>query len=200
MKRIVLFLGSLCLLALSGCCEPRNVVVLLPDRDGTVGALEMSNTQGSLLVDKAGEGITVTSRTSAPKAPAFMSPEDIRKTFKEALSAEPLAPESFLLYFETGGVKLTSESRETISQILAVIRARQPKDISVIGHSDSAGSKKLNYIISTDRAEHVRDILIADGVADTILHVSSHGEGNPLIPTGDNVSEPRNRRVEVVIR
>ena len=200
MRRIVFFLGFLSLLALSGCCGPRNVVVLLPDRDGNVGAIEMSNAHGSRLVDKAGEGISVTSHSSAPKASAFMSPEDIRKTFKEALSAEPLAPKSFLLYFETGGVKLTTESQETISQILEVIRKRQSRDISVIGHSDSSGSRKLNYIISTNRAEHVRDILIADGVADTILHVSSHGEGNPLVPTVDNVSEPKNRRVEVVIR
>lgn len=200
MKRTVLFLGSLCLLSLSGCCGPRNVVVLLPDRDGNVGAIEMSNAHGSLLVDKAGEGISITSRSSTPKASAFMSPEDIRKTFKEALGAEPIAPQSFLLYFETGGVKLTTESQEALSQILEVIRKRQSKDISVIGHSDSSGSKKLNYIISTNRAEHVRDILIADGIAETTLHVSSHGEGNPLIPTVDNVSEPKNRRVEVVIR
>jgi len=32
------------------------------------------------------------------------------------------------------------------------------------------------------------------------ITVTSHGEGNPLIKTADNVSEPRNRRVEVVIR
>ena len=200
MKRIVLFLSFLCLLALSGCCGPRNVVVLLPDRDGNVGAIKMSNAHGSLLVDKAGEGISVASATSAPKSSAFMDPEEIRKTFKEALSAEPLPPQSFLLYFETGGVKLTTESQKTILQILEVIRKRQSRDISVIGHSDSAGSKKLNYIISKNRAEHVRNIFIADGIAETILQVSSHGEGNPLVPTVDNVSEPKNRRVEVVVK
>jgi outer membrane protein OmpA-like peptidoglycan-associated protein len=38
------------------------------------------------------------------------------------------------------------------------------------------------------------------GVDPSILDITSHGEGNPLVPTGDQVSEPRNRRVEITVR
>jgi outer membrane protein OmpA-like peptidoglycan-associated protein len=30
--------------------------------------------------------------------------------------------------------------------------------------------------------------------------VAYHGKGEPLVPTGDHVDEPRNRRVEVIVR
>jgi outer membrane protein OmpA-like peptidoglycan-associated protein len=51
-----------------------------------------------------------------------------------------------------------------------------------------------------ERAEAMRMILENLGVAKDIIQVSSHGEGNPLVPTEDEVSEPRNRRVEVLVR
>jgi outer membrane protein OmpA-like peptidoglycan-associated protein len=34
----------------------------------------------------------------------------------------------------------------------------------------------------------------------SIIDITSHGKDNPLIPTGDQVAEPRNRRVEVTVR
>lgn len=42
--------------------------------------------------------------------------------------------------------------------------------------------------------------LAAGGGGPGALEITSHGEANPLVPTGDNVSEPRNRRVEVTVR
>jgi len=46
----------------------------------------------------------------------------------------------------------------------------------------------------------VYNILVADKIAGDDMTITYHGEGNPLIPTADNVAEPRNRRVEVVVR
>ena len=43
-------------------------------------------------------------------------------------------------------------------------------------------------------------LLAAEGIDPGALEITSHGEANPLVPTGDNVSEPRNRRVEVTVR
>jgi outer membrane protein OmpA-like peptidoglycan-associated protein len=34
----------------------------------------------------------------------------------------------------------------------------------------------------------------------TALKIESYGEEDPLIPTPDGVAEPRNRRVEIMIR
>jgi outer membrane protein OmpA-like peptidoglycan-associated protein len=46
----------------------------------------------------------------------------------------------------------------------------------------------------------VRDLLVAEGIDPAMIQVTSHGEENPLVPTEDEVAEPRNRRVEVTVR
>lgn len=198
-KKIIPVLLVLLLLALTGCGS-KNVFVLLPDKDGTVGSFELRNEKGSAVVDKVGEGITVAGKSSTPKAAPTMSTEEINEFFKEALIAEPLPPKSFLLYFKSGGSQLTAQSASLVLQILEFIKERQSEDISVIGHSDRAGSKKWNFTLSTRRAKEIRDSLVSHGVDGQFMKVSSHGEGNPLVQTRDNVSEPKNRRVEVVVR
>ena len=55
----------------------------------------------------------------------------------------------------------------------------------------------VNVPISIERANAVRDLLVKEGIDPAIIEVTSHGEENPLIPTADEVAEPRNRRVEI---
>jgi outer membrane protein OmpA-like peptidoglycan-associated protein len=50
------------------------------------------------------------------------------------------------------------------------------------------------------RARAVASILLGEGVDPSVLDITSHGENNPLVPTGDQVPEPRNRRVEITVR
>jgi len=62
------------------------------------------------------------------------------------------------------------------------------------------GSDEVNLRISRQRAEKVRDGLMAAGAKPEAVDVSSHGKRNPLVPTADGVSEPKNRRVSVTIQ
>jgi outer membrane protein OmpA-like peptidoglycan-associated protein len=73
-------------------------------------------------------------------------------------------------------------------------------DISVVGHTDTLGDKDYNAHLSMKRAKAVAAILTRNGVDASILDIASHGKNNPLVPTGDQVSEPRNRRVEITVR
>ena len=84
--------------------------------------------------------------------------------------------------------------------MLKTIRDRVPVDISVVGHTDTVGEKEYNYALSLKRAKAVASILHEKGVDPSILDITSHGKDNPLVPTGDQVSEPRNRRVEITVR
>ena len=70
----------------------------------------------------------------------------------------------------------------------------------MVGHTDTMGKKEYNYTLSLKRAMTVAAILRRHGVDASILHITSHGKDNPFIPTGDQVSEPRNRRVEITVR
>jgi outer membrane protein OmpA-like peptidoglycan-associated protein len=112
----------------------------------------------------------------------------------------PTPPERFLLYFEFGRTELTLESQPAPAKILESVQLRNSRDVRVNGHSDTVGSREDNARLSLDRAQEARDLLIEKGVDPAIIQVSSHGEGNPLIPTPDETPEPRNRRVEVLVR
>jgi outer membrane protein OmpA-like peptidoglycan-associated protein len=84
--------------------------------------------------------------------------------------------------------------------IISEIEKRASTDIEVIGHTDRSGDEEFNMALSRRRAESVREVLVAAGYAPTAIRMAFHGEGNPLVQTADNVYEPLNRRVEVIVR
>jgi OmpA-OmpF porin, OOP family len=54
--------------------------------------------------------------------------------------------------------------------------------------------------LSLRRANVVKDALVREGVPATAITVIGKGKTQPLVPTGDGVREPKNRRVEFVIQ
>ena len=201
-SRIALLPGLLgALLLLSACAPgvPRSYVVLVPDLDGAVGQVIVSGPRGSQVLTRAGQaagidGNEVKAQLAGPKLDA---------DFSEAKAAQPTPPEHFMLYFVSGGTRLTDESEIQFMAILARLKARGAQaivEVVVIGHTDTVGSTDNNVTLSAQRAKSVADRLHATGLKLSALTLESHGEKTPLVPTGDGVSEPRNRRVQVTIR
>jgi len=174
-------------------------IVLLADADGSVGKVEVVTEKGSTLLDAAGQ-MTRVSGAAAPSAPVVISGEEIKQRYAQVLAVEPPAPARFLLYFEQGSVQLSAASELVLKQIVEEIASRGAHSLGIYGHSDRTGSDEYNLRLSLQRAEAVRDLLLQRGVDVTVVDLDSHGEGNPLIPTADGVVEPRNRRVEVIVR
>jgi OmpA-OmpF porin, OOP family len=56
------------------------------------------------------------------------------------------------------------------------------------------------YSKSLRGANAVKDALVRDGVPAQAISVVGMGERGLLVQTGDNVREPQNRRVEIVIQ
>jgi outer membrane protein OmpA-like peptidoglycan-associated protein len=50
------------------------------------------------------------------------------------------------------------------------------------------------------RAAAVREVLLAVGVPEKLIEMAGRGEREPLIPTDDEIAEPRNRRVEINVQ
>lgn len=174
-------------------------VILLPDADGTVGVVEVASPSGSTVLNEAGQ-MTQVSGSAAPTAPVLLDVAEVERRFAPIFAIEPPQPEKFILYFEPGSATLTAKSEPLLAQIYREVELRKSAAIGVYGHSDRTGSDAYNLRLSLQRAEAVRDLLIAHGVDGESIDVDSHGEGNPLIPTADGVAEPRNRRVEVIVR
>ncbi len=185
---------------IAGCGSKGNFIVLSPANDGSVGALKVGTDKGSEVLSEEGKAIYIGNRNTPPSAPAPISKEDTQLIFEDALAVQPLMPESFLLYFQFNSNELTDASKNLVGNIPASIKKRESRDISVIGHTDRTGSDEYNRKLSLERAQLVYDLLRAENVSTKDMTIIYHGEGNPLIPTADNIAEPRNRRVEVMVR
>ncbi len=131
---------------------------------------------------------------------AMLSPAEIQRIFGEALSALPPPARRYLLYFVSGSDTLTPEARALVADILTTVQGRTRPDVSIIGHTDSAGAAPANVALGPRRAELVRDLLLAAGLDGELVEIASHGETNPVVATPDNTAEAKNRRVEVTVR
>jgi outer membrane protein OmpA-like peptidoglycan-associated protein len=179
---------------------PQNVFILLPDADGRVGKITVSNAGGSQTLDAPGQATAVQDAQSAPTTPAVLETAEVEALVGVALGAQPTAPVHFILYFEADSTNLTPASQADRSRIAEAIRERSSVDTSVVGHTDTRGDEKRNYELGLRRAQAVSALLAAAGVDPGMLDITSHGKTNLLVPTADNVAEPRNRRVEVTVR
>jgi len=192
---------ALCLMLLSlVSCSGKTTVLLLPEDDGSVGIVEVKSEEASKIINTANSYTVVDSFSSSPAPVKEMSAEEIEKRFSEVIKAQPKKPKSFLIYFESGSTKLVGKSQAAIEGALLEIKDRQPCEISVIGHSDRMGSRNYNIKLSLKRARAVEKILRASNLEIDKIDISSHGENDPIKKTPDGVSEPLNRRVEVIVR
>ncbi len=202
MKSKAIFLITILMIfVLTACSAPkRNLFVLMPDPDGKTGHIAVENKGGTLLIDKPGHVTEVKDQATPPAPSRPMEEKEIQNIFGAALSAQPLQPVTYILNFKTGGADLTEESEKKLPEISTTVNKRKSSDISVVGHSDTVGTKEINYEISFNRAQRVKEILVGMGVDPLVITTDSHGEDNPLVKTADEVAEPKNRRVEVTIR
>ena len=175
-----------------------DLYVVLPNREGNAGAVTVTHAGSEQVLDGpyAAARIKVEGRLETGVA----TEQEVREAFGPALAAQPLRPVSFTLYFVLGRDDLTPESRPTLESILAEIRRRPAAEIVVIGHTDRVGSVQNNDALSLQRAEKVRGELLRLGVPFDRVQVAGRGAREPLIPTADQVPEPRNRRVEITVR
>ena len=199
-SKTLLLAATLTLLAVLGGCASKkgtgSYVVLLRDPDGNAGKVIVQSPQGEQTLTEVFKGAALDGK----REPFFVMQDQLQRDFGAALAAMPLPPEGFLLYFESGGAVLTAQSKAELQQVLERTRARPSPDISVVGHTDTAGPAEGNKALGLRRATAMAEQLRQLGLQNTTISVESHGEGNLLVRTPDNTAEERNRRVEITIR
>ena len=101
--------------------------------------------------------------------------------------------------FDTARYTLKPGAREKLAKVSGIILGHPGLKIAVEGHTDSVGGDEYNMRLSENRANSVRDFLVAQGVP--AASVTSQGFGKTM-PVADNVSaagRQQNRRVELVV-
>jgi outer membrane protein OmpA-like peptidoglycan-associated protein len=176
-----------------------DLILLLPDADGTTGRAIVSTPSGTVDLGAARE-YTQVANAKAPAPVVVMSEAEVARQFGDVLSTLPPPAEHFTLNFRFESDELTPESKALVGPILAAVRNRPVPEVAVIGHTDTTGTPEGNFTLGLKRAQMVRGLLVAEGLTPTLVVATSHGEGDLLVPTADGVLEPRNRRVEITIR
>ncbi len=104
------------------------------------------------------------------------------------------------ILFAPNSQHLTARSAQILSAIAAVLIKYDSTFLTVNGYSDTMGPPDRAIQLSQERADAVAQALKEAGI--DARRIVTHGLGatHLKIPTGPNVSEPRNRRVEILIQ
>ena len=175
-------------LLLAACSATKTLVVLLPEESGGSGAVTVGEGTRAAVLDAPLTAATVDARGTIDKA--AVTQEEVQLTFGEALAAQPPKPLSFTLYFDIASTEA----------LFAEVAKRPAVEVQVTGHTDRVGTDATNDRLSLERAQAVLDILIQRGLKTSFIRAVGRGEREPLIATPDEQPEPRNRRVEVIVR
>ena len=203
MKLVQFVLGcSIVCIFLTSCAsatKQKNLFVLMPDADGKVGSITVTNKDGLQTMSNPRQAVEVKDAHTAPTTPFLLQEGEITKVFGAALAAQKEFP-VWQLFFDLNTTTLTKGSQGTLKEIIATIKDKKSTDVSIIGHTDRTGTREKNYALSVERAVKIRDILVSQGIDPQFIEVNGYGEEIPLIKTEDEVAEPRNRRAEVKVR
>jgi outer membrane protein OmpA-like peptidoglycan-associated protein len=100
--------------------------------------------------------------------------------------------------FRTGSAEITPDIAHQI-QVLAQAVAKSPElKIRVDGYADPRGTVDTNMKLSQDRANAVRDLLLASGVNEEVLEVNAYGKSQST--AADNDGYALERRVRLTLQ
>lgn len=102
--------------------------------------------------------------------------------------------------FETGSASLSKQGMFALEELIAGMADAAPASaIEVVGHTDSTGSAAYNQLLSSKRAQSVRNYL-QSRLGGLPVTATARGEDAPIADNSTADGRALNRRVEVVIK
>jgi len=181
-------------------CPPREVYVVLPNADGRPGAgtIEVGDGNSTVALNQAYAAVAALGTGGTASMP--LAERETQTLFASAIAARPKLPSRFSLYFDLGSDRMMAQSFDQYRNAVADIKSRPVYEVEVTGHTDTVAGDAVNQKLSEGRAQAVRRLLIRDGIDERAVAITGRGKRTLLVPTRDEVSEQRNRRVEISVR
>ncbi|HEY0029659.1 MAG TPA: OmpA family protein [Bacteroidia bacterium] len=113
---------------------------------------------------------------------------------------QPIELESIMelknVFFETAKYDLKPESKAELDKLVAFLNLNKTMKGELSGHTDNVGDKKMNQLLSQNRAKAVYDYLIAHGIDAKRLSYKGYGDTKPKVENDSDEHRQMNRRTE----
>ncbi|MGN6371305.1 MAG: OmpA family protein [Phycisphaerae bacterium] len=115
------------------------------------------------------------------------------------------------LTFDLGSTEVKPRAKEALAKFATILNNPEiaQQEVTVVGHTDDVPIRQsrtmqmnpTNWILSTNRAWSVAEVLRADGVSSSRVEAAGWGDQRPIAPNapGHHGNE-KNRRVDIYIR
>jgi peptidoglycan-associated lipoprotein len=179
-----------------GACR-QALLVVLPNEDGSVGAITVNDGKNTVTLDRP---LAAAEMRNGEESGAKVEQDEVSKVFAAAFAARPQLPRHFRFFYELGTNRLTAESAARYCTLYDDLKRRPVYEVEIVGHADTLGEDAYDQNLSLRRAETIRDALLNDGFDARAISIAGQGYHVPLVPTPPHTAEPRNRRVEITTR
>jgi outer membrane protein OmpA-like peptidoglycan-associated protein len=103
------------------------------------------------------------------------------------------------ILFDSGKSELKPAAKTNLKEMATIMKKYPENVLTVKGYTDTTGSSATNERVSTERAQAVKNALVASGMPADVITIQGMGPANPI---GDNATaegRSQNRRVEIEI-
>ncbi len=111
-------------------------------------------------------------------------------------------PKTFVfdhLNFDTDTTNLTPASKQTVDDLIIILKACPTAQVQLAGHTDNTGDPAANQTLSTARATEIQSMLVAGGVEADRITTVGYGQDKPIASNDTEEGKARNRRTELVV-
>lgn len=103
---------------------------------------------------------------------------------------------STTVLFAFDQAELSESSKEDLRQVADSAKKANRYELTIVGHTDDAGSSDYNQKLSERRAKAVADFFATQGLT---AKIAAKGELVPVVSNSTDQNKAKNRRVEVVL-
>lgn len=103
------------------------------------------------------------------------------------------------VYFDQSSYHMRPESYEQLDKLVRTLQTQPSIAIEIAGHTDNVGDRRLNQLLSENRAKVITNYLVRNGVLEQRLRYNGYGDTRPAAPNDVEENKRKNRRVEFVV-
>ncbi|MEZ4788855.1 MAG: OmpA family protein [Flavobacteriales bacterium] len=103
------------------------------------------------------------------------------------------------IFFNTASYELLPTSNTELDKLVKLLQANPALRIELGGHTDNVGADAANLTLSDQRANAVRDFVVAKGIDAARITAKGYGETRPVASNDTEEGRAQNRRTEVTV-